>query len=713
MKNTYFQANLISFTRINVLLFTSITLPNNPVFYLEKDGGKEIKLKTNRRISNNAVSIYELEMNEKFEYGHSYVVILEGFVRINVEVSEATEFPNFDKDFYYDGDDLGAIYTKEETKFNLWAPLASEVLLKIEENNNFNYYRMQRTDKGVYRITLKGDHLNARYHYLVTNSGSRVESNDPWGKGASFNSEYSAVVDIEQIKAIKNIKPTNAFVRNADAIVYETSIRDFTEDKNTDIVNKGKYLALTEDGRKTIGGHPAGIDYLKYLGITHLQILPVMDFYGNDDRDISKSYNWGYNPISFFALEGSYSTCPEDPMNRLIEFKTMVEHLHQNNIRVVMDVVYNHLYEFMYTSFEKVVPHYFYRRRANGLQACASGCGDDFASEKLMARKAILESLRYFTEIFDIDGYRFDLMGLMDIETVNKGYEICKSIKEDIIFYGEGWNMGIELPFNQKACSENAEKMPNIAFFNDFYRDILRGGNFKENITTKGYIGGNFENKQFVEYLFKGSAIDKPIKRRFMDCNQSLNYVECHDNNTLYDKLTFSNPNEDMNILLKRIEFANKIVILSFGIAFIHMGQEIGQSKSGLDNTYNVLKVNNMKWKLVDERFDMVERLASTIYFRKKMMSYFPNGNFVEFPNLFETQYWNNDMIAFFAEQKEKLEPYNKIAILVNPTLDKKTYELDDYYQLLVDVSHKGENIMMKNGIIPPLTIQILYIKKG
>ena len=712
MKNTYFQANLVSPNRINVLLFTSVVLPNNPVFYLEKDGSHEIKLKINKHISSTSVSIYELEMSEPFEYGHAYVVVLEGFNRINVDISDATDFPDFDKTFYYDGDDLGAIYSKEETKFNVWAPLASEVIVKIEINGEFVYRRMIRTDKGVYRLTLQGDLLNARYHYLVTNSGIRSETNDPWGRGVSFNSEYSAVIDLEQVKAIPSVKPENKIERNADAIVYEACIRDFTEDKNTNIVNKGKFLALTEDGRKTVGGHPAGIDYLKYLGITHLQILPVMDFYGNDDKDINKSYNWGYNPISFFAVEGSYSVKPEDPMSRLIEFKTMVEHLHKNNIRVVMDVVYNHLYEFMYTSFEKVVPHYFYRRRSNGLQACASGCGDDFASEKLMARKAILESLKYFTEVFDIDGYRFDLMGLLDVDTVNQGFAICKSIKDDVIFYGEGWNMGLELPFEKKACSENADKMPGIGFFNDLYRDILRGGNFRDNITTKGFVGGNFSSNGYLDYLFKGSTLDNPIKHRFLDCNQSLNYVECHDNNTLYDKLTFSNGYESKDTLLKRVEFANKMVILSFGIGFIHMGQEIGQSKSGLDNTYNVLKVNNMNWKLVDERFDMVSRLASIIYFRKKMVSYFPGSRFDDIPHLFKVQYWNNSMIAYYVDDEEKMKPYKKIAVLLNPTLEKKTYELDDYYKLLVDVKAKGEDIMMKNGIIPPLSVQILIKKE-
>ena len=491
--------------------------------------------------------------------------------------------------------------------------------------------------------------------------------------------------------------------------VYETSIRDISEDKNTDIVNKGKFLGLTECGRKTKGGNPAGLDYLKYLGITHLQILPVIDFYGNDDRDISKGYNWGYNPISFFAVEGSYSTKPEDPMNRLIEFKTMVETLHKNDIRVVMDVVYNHVYEFMYTCFEKTVPNYFFRRRNNGMIACASGCGDDFASEKKMAHKMVVDSLKYFTDIFDVDGFRFDLMGLMDIDTINDGFKKCRQLKDDVIFYGEGWNMGLELPMNMKACADNADMMPGVGFFNDTCRDVLKGGNFADSLYNKGYIGGDLSGQDVVNYIFRGSAIDIPFKHRFKDPNQSLNYVECHDNHTLFDKLSISNAEEDEATLLKRVIFANKFIILSLGISFIHMGQEIGLSKRGLDNTYNVLKVNNMDYKLLDERFEMVEQLRKTVAIKKKLFSLVKIDSYEQMNSLFSTEYWGNGMLALYCSNRKEIAPQKKILLLINPTLEKKTFELDDYYQLLVDVDYKGEKIIMKNGIISPLNIVILY----
>ena len=712
MKNTYIQANLVSPTRINVLLFTGVVLPNSPSFFLKEEDYPEVKLKVARHISNNNVNIFELDLGKEFIYGHKYVVILEGFPRLNVDVSEAVNFPNFDEIFTYDGDDLGAVYSKEETSFAVWAPLASDVSLKIEENKDFHKYEMTRTDKGVFRITLKGDYLKRRYHYLMTNSGVVVETNDPWGKGVSLNSEYSAVVDPNEIKQMNSYKPQTEIKKNSDAIIYETCIRDFTENKNTDIVHKGKYLGMVEEHRKTKGKNPAGLDYLKYLGITHLQILPVIDFFGNDDLDIYKSYNWGYNPISFFALEGSYATNPKDPMNRMYEFKQMVEEFHKHNIRVVMDVVYNHLYEFMYTDFEKVVPNYFYRRRPNGLPSCASGCGDDFASEKPMARKAIIDSVKYFIDVFNIDGYRFDLMGLIDIETINKGYEECKKIKSDILCYGEGWNMGIELPFEKKACSENASKMPNIGFFNDLYRDVLRGGNFKDNITQKGFVGGNADNKDLFIYVMLGSMLDKPYKKRYLSANQSLNYIECHDNNTLYDKLSFSNPEDDEQTLLKRVWFANTLNVLSFGMTFIHMGQEIGLSKNGLDNTYNVLKVNNMDWALVDERFEMVRFISQLIYFKKNLLSLLNIKNVDEGIKAFTTiDYWGNGIIALSNEKAGEFSEYKKFAVLINPSNENKTYELDDYYYLLTDLINKGDKIHVKNGILPPLSVQILYLK--
>ena len=701
----------MSLNYIDVVVFTSSQFDNNLSFQLFIDGKRVYSPSIVRRTTNRDLYLFRLELKEPYDFSKRYAVALYNFPLQLVDVSNAVDFKEFDSMFDYDGDDLGSLYSKGETKFALWAPTAHKVYLKIEENNEFHKYEMTRTNKGVYRYILKGNHLNARYHYLVSVGGITNETNDPYGKGVSFNSEYSAVIDLSVLDDIKKEKPTYPINHNTDAIVYEASIRDFTEDKNTNVVNKGKYLGLVEEGRKTKGGNPAGLDYLKYLGITHLQILPVIDFFGNDDKDISKGYNWGYNPISFFAVEGSYSIHPEDPASRLIELKTMVETLHKNNIRVIMDVVYNHVYEYMYTCFEKTVPNYYFRRRNDGKIACASGCGDDFATERKMAGKMVVDSLKYFTEVFDVDGFRFDLMGLMDIDTINKGFEECRKIKKDVIFYGEGWNMGVELPFEQKACTENADKMPGIGFFNDTYREVMKGGNFKDNLSSKGFVGGRSDNVLEVNYVIRGSAIDFPYKARFKNPEQSLNYVECHDNNTLFDKLLVSNSEEDISTILLRVEFANKLVAISLGIPFFHMGQEIGLSKSGLDNTYNVLKVNNMDYKLLDERFEMVNNLKEFIEIRKRLSTYVNISNPNDINRVFDTQYWNNGVIVYYSDKEASIAPLKKILVLINPTLQSKTYELDDYFQLLVGFSGKGETINVKNGMISPLSIQILYKK--
>ena len=238
----------------------------------------------------------------------------------------------------------------------------------------------------------------------------------------------------------------------------------------------------------------------------------------------------------------------------------------------------------------------------------------------------------------------------------------------------------------------------------------MRGGNFKDNITVKGYIGGNLDRQDIVNYAIKGSSIDVPFKHRFLDANQSLNYIECHDNNTLFDKLTFSNEGESVDLLLNRVKFANKLLLLSFGMTLIHMGQEIGLSKSGLDNTYNVLKINNMNWKLVDQRFDLVEAFSKHVELRKAMSDFFKDIKEDVLVSSFDVSYWNNGMMVYTCDKAEIIKPFKKLAILINPTLEQKTYELDDYYRLLMNIKKiKEDAVNMKNGIIPPLTIQVLY----
>lgn len=610
----------------------------------------------------------------------------------------------------YEGSDLGANYTKKGTEFVVWAPLSNKTLLKLETKpNTFENLEMTREENGVFRLFVKGDLLNRKYKYIVDNNGKIQEANDPWGKGASFNSEYSAVVDINKIVKMGKITPKTQTKTPNEAIVYEVHIRDFTEDKHSDIKDKRHYLGMVEPNRKTTGGRPAGLDYLKFLGITHVQILPIHDYLGADDRDYSKEYNWGYNPISYFALEGSYSKNPEIPMSRLEEFKTMVNEFHKNDIKVIIDVVYNHIYDHETCAMQKIVPNYFLRFFPDGKLSQSSGCGNDLASEKPMMRKMIIESLKYLVDVFDVDGFRFDLMGIMDIDTINQAYDECKALKENIIFYGEGWDMPSALKSEERASMNNAIKMPNIGFFNDFFRDTVKGPTFADTLNKKGYIGGNLSKVDHIPYCLLGSVTNKPFKGKFEFAHQSVNYVECHDNNTLFDKLQASNPEESVETILQRIKLANSLVMYSFGIPFFHMGQEIGQSKFGLENSYNVKKVNNMSWKLLDERWDMACYFSMLTYLRKNKLP-FLTYDLAKNIDIFTVQKWGNDILCLYSDKKELIAPYNKIVIIINPTNKNQPYELNDYYTYLSSNTKGLEQVIIKRGIIPACSTQVLFI---
>lgn len=606
----------------------------------------------------------------------------------------------------YFGDDLGATYSKKSTSFVLWAPVSSEVTLNLEnKNNEFDKIPLEQVEQGVFKTIVKGDLLNKKYYYTVINNGKEVNTNDPWAKGTSLNSEYSAVVDVEKIAKMRNIKPKNEIKSALDAIIYELHIRDLTEDKHSDIADKRHYLGLVEEGKKTLAGHPAGLDYLKYLGVTHVQILPVMDFGGTDDMNPMMAYNWGYNPISYFALEGSFSHSPAIPQSRLVEFKTMINKLHKNNIRVIMDVVYNHVYEYKNTSWQKLVPDYFFRFFENGQISQSSGCGNDFASEKPMARKMIIDSIKYFVSVFDVDGFRFDLMGISDYETINMAYEEAKKIKEDIIFYGEGWNMPTALPENLRASMDNFEKMPNIGFFNDTFRDVIKGSTF--DLGSKGYISGGHTSKDVLEYVFRAGVVDGIYRHRFLYPHQSINYVECHDNHTIFDKLTSANYGEDESTILQRIKFANTLTMLSMGVPFFHMGQEIGQSKFGLGNSYNVMKVNNLSYTLLDQRFDLAMYFHLLSGVRKKL-SFLKIDDPKIIEDLFKVVKWDEQLIVLTSDKKEYLKPYDKIVIIINHSEETQNYELDDYY-FYVSLRYfaNKSSVHTKNIIIPTNTVQI------
>ena len=705
---TYIKAKLVSWRRVNVIVFTDIPRPNSLKVSLYKNN-KLVKTDNISKLNSiNIVYFFDVALNEDYELGASYYLLVDSFPKILIDISGVVNFADFDERFAYNGDDLGAVYQKDSTSFAVWAPLAESVFLKLVSlKNETKIVEMTRSDKGVYRAKINGNLLNYKYHYIVNNNGAINETNDPYAKGTSLNSEYSVVIDYDELLKKPKIAPKNKVENYVDALIYETHIRDMNEGNNNNVVNKGKYLGFVEEGRTTVGGHPAGLDYLKYLGVTHVQIQPIHDFDSLDDLDTKKWYNWGYDPISYFALEGSYSIKPEEAMSRLLEFREMVDRLHKNDLRLVVDVVYNHTYAYEHSYLEKIVPHYYFRKKKNGLLSNASGCGNDIASERYMARKLIVDSVKYLFSHFDIDGLRFDLMGLLDIETVKQAYKAAKAIKEDIIFYGEGWNMGEELPKELRANKDNHKELLDFAFFNDTYRDIVKGPSSSFNLHEKGYICGNTSYQYGLDYAFHAGVLKLSYEPMLSTANQSINYLECHDNNTLYDKLLVSNANEEEKTLLERVNLANTILLLSFGVPLIHMGQEIGLSKDGLDNTYKTLGVNNMDYRLVDERFDLVNRFRLTNILRRKLR-YTKLFNPDEMKDFFEISHWDNGVYVLVAKNKNVLCEEKEFVIMLNPTDQAVSFELDDYYTVL---DGDDETINIKNGFLPGCKSLVLLKK--
>ena len=705
---SYLKAKLTAWKRINIVLFTDMPRPEKLAISLFKEE-KLIKKLTNAHFTSiNNLYITDLLLDEDYELGKNYRLLVGDLSFTNIDLSEAVYFTDFDDRYFYNGNDLGNNYHKDYTEFVVWAPLAGDVKVKlISPNDEVIVKEMVRENKGIYRLKVDGDLLNYKYRYIINNYGVITEAKDLYAKEVSLNSEYSVIIDTEELLKIANVAPKTKIEQNVDAIIYETHIRDLNEGNFNDTVNKGKYVGFAETGRKSVGGHPAGLDYIKYLGVTHVQLQPVLDFESKDDQKVSDWYNWGYDTLSFFALEGSYALHPEVPASRILEFKNLVNKYHENDLRIVIDVVYNHIFAYETSDFEKTVPHYYFRRRKNHYLSNASGCGNDFASERKMASKIIVDSVKYLFKYFDIDGLRFDLMGLLDIKTVKACYQEAKKIKKDAIIYGEGWDMGEELPKEEKASKNNFAALKEIGFFNDSYRDIVKGPSSPFSLHEKGYICGNTSYAFGLDYAFHAGVLPLSYQPMFNNANQSVNYLECHDNNTLYDKLLVSNAFEDEKLHLDRVALGNQILLLSFGIPLIHAGQEIGQSKDGLDNTYKTVGVNNLNYRLIDERFDMVNRFRLFNILRKKL-AFTRLTSASEMKGFFEISHWDNGVYVLSCKGKNVIANEKEFVILINPAGEKISFVLDDYYTV-VDGADVKNKITVKNGFLPGSTLLLLY----
>lgn len=694
MKDTFVSARLVEKDLIRLVIFSSIPFEKLEA-KLVIDRTRDVKLLASKVTSTTSTMIADFRLNESLELGHSYALAIPSYPVIPLDVSEATNFEDFDANYSYFGDDLGCSYEKSETTFVVFAPLASTVTLKIKrpQDELFSYFMMKREEKGIFRIALKGDYERANYLYLVTNNEITAEATDPYAKASAPNGEYSVVADFSKFPDNPHSECLPHLGGITDAFIYEGSVRDLTIDRHSDIEHKGTYSGLVEEGRKTTGGNPAGFDYLKSLGISHLQILPFYDFKTVDERHPEKSYNWGYDPSQYFVPEGSYSADVEDPYKRILEVKELVSKFHSAGIRIVMDVVFNHVYEYLSSAFEKLVPNYYFRRRSNGRMANTSYCGDDVMSERPMMRKLIVDACKWWIDFYHIDGFRFDLMGIIDVITLEQIAAYARKKDPSFLLYGEGWNMGGEasVPLGHV---ENKKLIPEYSFFNDKFREA-----------AKRYIGGDyFLEKEHFKYSILGSCLDYgEDKARFENAERSLNYVECHDNATYYDFLSSSLTNSSPGDKLDLVKLSLAAVLFSFGVPFIHAGEEIAQSKFGKDNTYNLPDVyNKFSYRLLDERIDLSNYFKSLIGFRKKnkFLRHYDPRSIAPLVNFIDLE--NGALLVRYKDGNELAE-FSEMDFFFNPGASSLTYNYSSDRILLIDASGDvGKAITKVQSLLVP-----------
>ena len=535
--------------------------------------------------------------------------------------------PEFEAKYTYHGTDLGAGWTKEQTFFRLWAPTAESVVIHLYAGGTAGKEDLLARENmtpdvcGTWTANIRGNLHGVYYTYLVTVNGNEAEACDPYARATGVNGHRAMIIDPASTnpEGWEEDSDPHAGQNITDAAIYELHIRDLSMDEHSGITHKGKFLGLAETGTVNSKGISTGLDHIKQLGMTHVHLLPVCDFGFTDEALAEPQYNWGYDPVNFNVPEGSYATDPYHGEIRMAEMKQLVKTLHDNGLSVIMDVVYNHVYHDRPFCFNQIVPAYFSRVNADGVWSSGSICGNDTASERSMVRKYIVDSVNYWADEYHIDGFRFDLVGLIDVQTIN---EIVTTVHEkhpNVIFYGEGWDMPTELTKSgiELAIQPNSHKMPGFAFFSDTLRDLMRG-RIQEH-TARGFVAGAETARADLDASFMGMP-----DWAAQPC-QCINYVSCHDNHTLFDRIAMTAPEASREDRIRMNNLAAAFSILSQGTPFFQAGEEMLRTKpdgsGGFDdNSYRAPdSVNALKWEDLNkpEYRANVEYYKGLLAFRK------------------------------------------------------------------------------------------------
>lgn len=531
---------------------------------------------------------------------------------------------------YYGGDDLGVSYSKAHTKIRVWAPTASQVELRIYKTGQggspIRIDQFEKSENGTWIIKVQGD-LNGYFYTIRVNDGDWLnETPGVDARAVGTNGLRGLIFDPETTNPEGWTDDHRIpIVHVCEAVIYELHVRDFSIAPSSGMKNKGKYLAFTESGTLSPEGLKTGVDHLAELGITHVHLLPVYDFLTVDELYPDKSYNWGYDPQNFNAPEGSYATNPENT-SRILELKMLVQALHQAGIGVVLDVVYNHTAHTRRSYFNQTVPGYYYRQKPNGTFSNASGCGNEIATERSMVRKFIIDSMYYWATEFHVDGFRFDLMGIYDLDTMNQIRNKMDQISPSILLYGEGWTADKSpMPENWRAVKTNISRLYHIAAFNDDFRDGIKGNSFASR--SKGFVSGQTIQEENIKFGIAAACYHPQIVYGYVEHSKSpwasepwqcINYDSCHDNYTLYDKLKSSCPDYAEEEINRMVMLSGALVLTSQGIPFLHAGVEMARTKYGNHNSYKSPDhINQIDWTRKSTHQEIFSYYQSLIALRK------------------------------------------------------------------------------------------------
>ncbi len=669
--------------------------------------GNEVEIAELDSIGSNTVA-GRLRLQGGVDITKQYELEIKGYGKKVVVPMGIFDTPEFIEQYTYDGDDLGAIVSGGKTTFKLWAPTASKVVLNLfdsgHEGTAYKSVDLQRADKGVWE-RVEDESLYGKYYtYTVTTCNGTQEAVDPYAKSAGANGNRGMIIDLDATdpQGFENDNFVQTIDNYTDAIIWEVHVRDFSNKIETSQY-KGKYKAFTETGLTNSHGIPVGVDYVKNLGITHVHLLPVYDYATVDETNPNASFNWGYDPKNYNVPEGSYSSNPYDGNVRVNEFKLMVQGLHNQGIGVIMDMVYNHTYDGN-SSLNKIVPYYYYRYTSDGANSSGSGCGNDTASERKMFRKFMVDSVSYWVSEYHLDGLRFDLMGLHDINTMKAIEEAVHAINPKAIIYGEGWTMGDNRYTKENAADQSHidEITPTnnaagaIAVFNDAIRDGLKGSVFES--AGQGYINGlsNYDNYLKVAFGVAGSAEAKGAVTWDVDLAGSINYMSAHDNNTLWDKLAISNADNTVEERLAMNRLGAAINFFSLGTPFMQAGEEMLRTKyDETTGTYdhNSYKssdaINNIDWEkltLDSDEYAMMNYYKGLIALRKQFAAVRSNDTSV----VSIAQLSGYGMAITFQENATS----KKVLVLVNPKADSLVYGLNGNWDMYAEGAVAGTEVI-------------------